>query len=237
MHYITTATTNSMPQGAPTVLASLRRLIPSRELRLSEALRIAELQANRLLELRNITDVPVPAEVITGLPRITVEYDSELPEHAASGCSDWDAHRRAWIISLSPTEPETRQKFTLLHEYKHIVDHGSCGIIPSSTYRRAPQEVVADYFAGCVLMPKRLVKAAFYDGIQRLPDLAELFDVSQRALEVRLSQLGLTEPPSPVTTVRRRYPYQARSTRPGSTRYQRALSTTWIPNTTAEVIR
>ncbi|MDQ2838352.1 MAG: ImmA/IrrE family metallo-endopeptidase [Actinomycetota bacterium] len=193
------------PEGGTSVLASLRSLIPNRHLHLSEALRIAELQAGRLLELRGALDVPVPTTVVTGLPRVSVEHDTELPTDAASGSSHWNWQRGSWIICLNPTEPRTRRRFTLFHEYKHILDHGSPGIAatPGRTTRQKPvEEIVADYFAGCVLMPKRLVKTAYFDGIQRTADLAELFDVSQAAVQVRLNQLGLLAFGLPRTAVR-----------------------------------
>jgi hypothetical protein len=185
-------TTTSQPGGS--VLARLRALAPAHPLTLDEALRLAERQANRLLELCGGGVVPVPSSIVTTQPRITVEHDPTLPSEAASGCSDWDSHRRTWIISLNPTEPRRRRRFTVLHEYKHIIDHPGPGIRPSRyTYQRPDAEIVADYFAGCVLIPKRLLTAAYYDGIQQPADLAQLFDVSKEAIQVRLAQVGLVE--------------------------------------------
>lgn len=205
------------PEGGTSVLASLRRLTPNRPLDLDEALRIAERQATRLLELRGALEVPVPTTVVTELPRITVEHDPELPANAASGCSTWDYQRRSWVISLNPTEPRTRRRFTVLHEYKHILDHGSYGIRAPGRqmwFQRPAEEVVADYFAGCVLMPKRLLTAAFYDGIQQPRDLAELFDVSEPAIRVRLNQVGLGELPQPALQWRQpAHRYQPRQAR------------------------
>jgi Zn-dependent peptidase ImmA (M78 family) len=190
---------NPQEEGGTSVLASLRRLHPNRPLDLSDALWLAELQANRLLQLRGAAhDVPVATTIVSELPRITVEHDPDLPADAASGSSDWDYQRRSWVISLNPTEPRRRRRFTVLHEYKHILDHGSPGIQATASaapFQRPPAEVVADYFAGCVLIPKRLLTAAYYDGIQRPADLAELFDVSEPAIRVRLTQVGLGEPP------------------------------------------
>ncbi|MGI8664849.1 MAG: ImmA/IrrE family metallo-endopeptidase [Jatrophihabitans sp.] len=204
MHY-----TN--PEGGTSLLASLRSLNPNRRLHLSEALRIAELQAGRLLELRDALDVPVPTTVVTGLPRVTVEHDTDLPDDAASGSSHWNWQRRSWIICLNPTEPRTRRRFTLFHEYKHILDHGSPGIAARRRLSggKPVEEIVADYFAGCVLMPRRLLKTAYFDGIQRPGDLAELFDVSEAAMNVRLSQLGLSD----TTASTHRFRYQPRASR------------------------
>lgn len=203
----------TQPRGS--VLASLRALAPTQAMTLDEALRLAERQANRLLELCGGPTVPVPSSIVTDQPRITVEHDPELPAHAASGCSDWDKHRRTWVISLNPTEPRRRRRFTVLHEYKHIIDHPSPGIRPSRyAYQRPVAEIVADYFAGCVLIPKRLLAAAYYDGIQRPADLAQLFDVSKEAIQVRLAQIGLA---GPVFVDRRRA-----ATTPRAARYYRS---------------
>ena len=81
----------SLTDDQTSVLGSLRALLPNRRLSLTEALRIAELQADRLLRLRGIDDPAVPVEVVTDLPRITLDYDPDLPRHAASERS---AHHR-----------------------------------------------------------------------------------------------------------------------------------------------
>lgn len=173
------------------ILASLRAVIPPRPLEFGEALQLAELQANRLLELSDIRDWPVPTEAVATLPRIRVEpYDL-----LTSGMSFWDG--RSWVIRLNRSEPPTRQRFTLLHEYKHIVDHHQATHLYTGSPQRTAAEQAehaADYFAGCALMPKRLVKRAWGQLIQRPETLAQLFEVSPRAVEVRLAQLGLTEP-------------------------------------------
>ena len=207
------------------LLASLRAVIPRRKLQLHEALRIAELQANRLLELSDVREAPVPSAIVASLPRILIDYDIDMP---FSGTSNWDAHRRAWVITLNALEPDTRHRFSLLHEYKHIVDHGRSDLIYTGSARQtadAQAEQVADYFAACVLMPKRLVKRAWGEGIQRKSDLAALFDVSPRAIDVRLAQLGLTEPRSrcaPARTSARR----SEATTPRSL-YRRSLPASW----------
>lgn len=201
----------NQPQGGPSVLATLRHLIPDRSLQLYEALRIAELQANRLLELTGNRDQPAGAELVTRLPRIRVEY-RRLP---TSGLSYWNGQH--WVIGINRSEPETRQRFTLLHEFKHIIDHGRTEQLYRNNARLAEQ--AADYFAGCALMPKRLVKRAWGNGIQNPEDLAQTFDVSEPAIRIRLAHLRLTEP-------QRRYtsPTGSRSMFPPRGSYFRQLS-------------
>lgn len=199
---MSTNTTNTNHENR-SVLASLRAVIPIRRLDFAEALQIAELQAARLLELTGVTEAPTDSGVIAELPRIRVVREP-LP---TSGMSYWDG--RCWVISLNSSEPVTRQRFTLLHEYKHIVDHGAADRLYAGTARHSADEQAehaADYFAGCALMPKRLMKRTWGQGIQRPAALARRFWVSERAIEVRLAQLGLVEPRQrcvPPSTARR----------------------------------
>jgi Zn-dependent peptidase ImmA (M78 family) len=52
-------------------------------------------------------------------------------------------------------------------------------------------EQICDYFAGCLLMPRPWLKAAWASGLQDVGSLARLFNVSQLAMRVRLLQVGL----------------------------------------------
>lgn len=187
-------TNNTDCQEATSVLATLRALTPSRQLSVKEALRIAELQAARLLSLHRVCVAPVPNDIVTDQTRITVDYDFDMPE-SVSGACHWDAEHRLWAITINGGQPETRQRFTLLHEYKHVLDHGHPGLRetrPRRYYGLPASEFIADYFAGCVLMPRTLVLRAWNQGLHHPADLAARFDVSERAMEVRLSQLKLT---------------------------------------------
>ena len=175
------------------VLASLRSVIPNREtVTFTEALRIAELQANKLLELHALTDGPTPGQLITELPKIRIDYTDSL----VSGASFWDTRNGVWVIQLSRADSWLRRRFTLAHEYKHIIDHGRRTSLYRDSVRAsadAQAEHAADYFAGCLLVPRRLLKRAWGNGIQRPAELARLFQVSQQAIKVRLRQTGLIE--------------------------------------------
>lgn len=174
------------------VLATLRALIPNREVRShSEAKRVAEHQAIRLLELHGIEDGPVPVEIIADLPKIEIE----MVDAPVSGASFWNGNN--WIIQLNKHESYSRQRFTLAHEYKHIVDHNRADALYIGNRDASPSEQAeqaADYFAGCLLVPKKLLKRAYYGGMQRTADLAAHFQVSEAAMTVRLRQTGIAEP-------------------------------------------
>jgi Zn-dependent peptidase ImmA (M78 family) len=83
-----------------------------------------------------------------------------------------------------------------MHEFKHIVDHRETDRLYTGDRRHTPAEqaeLAADYFAGCLLMPKRLLKRAWGNGLQRPVAVGRHFRVSARAAEVRLAQTGLSE--------------------------------------------
>jgi Zn-dependent peptidase ImmA (M78 family) len=174
------------------VLAVLRSKAPRRALSPAEAALVAEWQATELLELAGLTGPPTPATLISELPRVLVRTDVDLP---VSGCTAWTAGR--WLIVLNGAEPLARQRFSLAHEFKHAVDHRFRDLLyvdrPGlSAYAQA--ELAADYFAACLLMPRRWVKQAWGEGCQHLhgrSGLCQRFGVSPPAMTRRLAHLGL----------------------------------------------
>lgn len=168
-------------------LRRLRAVVPHRDLDFNEALFVAEHQATLLHELLDdgdgVRDVQIGA-----LPRIAVTYEA-LP---VSGMSHWNG--ACWVIAINSGDSPPRQRFTLLHEFKHIVDHGYVHhLYRGQSWRTAAQEAeaAADFFAGCALLPKRQLKAAWGNGLQQVALLADHFGVSQQAVRVRLAQTGL----------------------------------------------
>ena len=177
----------------PGPIAMLRGLMPDRPLGMAESFRIAELQANKLIELLGLERPPVANEAIAGLPRIKAERVSPLH---SSGFATWSGGW--WHIVLNGSEPWTRQRFSLAHELKHVIDHPFIEraypkVVGHTAGDRAEQ--ICDYFAACLLMPKAWVKRLYCNkGVQELAPLARRFAVSQMAMRVRLLQLGLIEP-------------------------------------------
>lgn len=174
------------------VLYRLRRLAPRRPLTQYEAYRVAELQANRLLSWSGVTEFGTPSDIVSGLPFLEVALRRDLP---VSGLTNWFKPR--WLILLNGTEPAVRQRFSLMHEFKHIIDHEGIDYLYPGNWiqdsnRRA--ELVADYFAACLLMPKRLVKRCYGQGMHEVSELAGAFGVSTVAMAVRLQQLRLVDP-------------------------------------------
>lgn len=174
------------------VLHELRQLVPRRGLTHTEGVRVAELQANHFVDRMRLVGPPVLDDSVTALPKIRVVRDSPVP---VSALTCWN--RTSWLVILNDAEPLVRQRYSLFHEYHHIVTKPFERILFPPLHGLTShdrREQAANYFAACVLMPKRWVKRDWGNGIQNLRLLARRYGVSQAAMRVRLLQLGLMQP-------------------------------------------
>ena len=92
--------------------------------------------------------------------------DVDLP---VSGCTAWQAGR--WLILINGSEPYGRQRFSLAHEFKHVIDHRFRDVLYVDRPRLSADvqaEQAADYFAACLLMPRAWMKRAWAEGLQSL---------------------------------------------------------------------
>lgn len=174
------------------VIALLRALVPSRAMSWSEAHALAERQATLLLQLNFITEPPVPQFVMASLPGIVVDYRSDWPTSGMAVQA-----RSHWRIVLRSSESRRRNRFTLAHEFKHVLDDEivermSAHLEPAQAHERA--ERLCNYFAACLLMPRGWIKTDWCAGTQDVRDLARRYYVSVEAMTTRLSELGLTGP-------------------------------------------
>ncbi len=196
------------------LLADLRASVPHQILGEKQAKLIAEKLAQKMrarLELED--DFPFPSVAIEIQPRIEVSTHQDLQDpsgHPQSGLSGWHPKKRKWIIAINGTDHPLRQRFTLMHEYAHVV-LGSVTRTPSELEHFLPSvgtytsterlENLCDQFAACLLMPRPLMKRAWTAGHQDVRTLARLFGTSRMATRYRLHDIGLVEP------VRRSRPY------------------------------
>lgn len=185
------------------VIGLLRALHPDRPVTWSEAHSIAERQAGLLLDLQHITEPPVPQFVIASLPGIVVEWRADWPTSGMSVKAP--SH---WRIVLKADEPRQRQRFTLAHEAKHVLDdplieRSHAHLKPHRQRERS--ERLCNYFAACVLMPRPWLKHDWYGGLQNVHALARRYYVSDVAMTTRLRELGLLLPkPRPTMPVSQR---------------------------------
>lgn len=185
-----------MNETSQPIIRQLRSLMPVRPLEEHEARSVAERQATKLLELLDQHEPAVDVGLISELPRIDVKVDSALRDTGILGFSNW-SHGR-WLIVINRDDSTTRRRFTLGHEFKHILDHPFIKVIhnelgKSDKERNEATERICNYFAACLLMPRTWLKQAWTSGIQSPTVLAAKFNVSEAAMTIRLRELHLIE--------------------------------------------
>lgn len=169
------------------LLKELRYLMPRRQTPLSvdEALQIAERQASRLRrQLGFATRPSLPAQVVAGLPFVRVAHEPLLPTPGLLLGTEL-----GWVIALNAEDYATRQAFSLLHEFKHLLDDP---FTPEVAIEHDPTaERICNHFAACALMPRPLLKRDWGNRIQDVRVLATRYGVSVMAMAIRLRTLGL----------------------------------------------
>jgi Zn-dependent peptidase ImmA (M78 family) len=114
-----------------------------------------------------------------------------------------------WRIAIKAEECRQRQRFSLAHEFKHVLDSPVVGRthahLPTDR-QKARAETLCDYFAACLLMPRPWVKHDYYGGLQNIRALARRYYVSQEAMTTRLHELGLIATPRPPRSTSRGAP-------------------------------
>jgi hypothetical protein len=185
-----TTATQQTKTTKPPLLGRLRELVPRRGLSVAEARYIAERQAAYLLAHAGVEAPHVPESIVADLPFVTV---TRRPGFPTSGMATQTSS--GWVIVLRAEEATVRQRFSLLHELKHVLDDPFIEWLYPTRGDYSPEERaerISDYFAACVLMPKVWIRRDWAGGgIQDIDRLARRYHVSRVAMAVRLSELGL----------------------------------------------
>jgi Zn-dependent peptidase ImmA (M78 family) len=176
------------------------------QIRIQSARKTAEALVDRL----NINVVPIDVNTVARSLGLQIVY-LELPEDISGLLISKD---QSATICVREGEPLVRQRFTIAHEIGHFcmrhqfesgahvervhVDEGWKVTARSNSKSTGvdPIEVEANQFAGALLMPSRILKdranklgTQFHD--EQVSDLAREFKVSEQAMAIRLSSLGL----------------------------------------------
>jgi Zn-dependent peptidase ImmA (M78 family) len=101
-------------------------------------------------------------------------------------------------IVINQADPQARKRFTCAHELGHWVaraeeedEYATIDLRnPSSATGNDPDEVFANEFAACLLMPEDEVRRRAGTGLNDI-QLAIEFQVSREAMQFRLKNLGL----------------------------------------------
>lgn len=110
--------------------------------------------------------------------------------------------RTIWIDRREAARSPARKRFTIAHEIGHWILHASRGELPAFQKACAPGDIKEDgastnpereanEFANELVMPKELISTLAPECGFNLALLAERFEVSVRALELRLIRLDL----------------------------------------------
>lgn len=101
-------------------------------------------------------------------------------------------------IHINRRHSRARKRFTLAHEIAHFILHRDLierGLVDDVMYRSAmsnAEEVQANRLAAEILMPSKLIEKRYRKN-SSASALALLFDVSERAMQIRLQTLGLDQ--------------------------------------------
>ena len=142
-----------------------------------------------------INGYEVDIESIVKSKGIILEKDTHM-DSAMSGILTKDKEKDRWIIRVNAKHHIKRQRYTIAHEFAHYClhkdDRGS--FVDETIYFRKENnssiEYNADEFAAELLMPKDLfIEAVKKEGIKKITDLADAFNVSKLAIEYRAQKL------------------------------------------------
>jgi Zn-dependent peptidase ImmA (M78 family) len=211
-----------MTHTEKSIIRDLRSIRPMRPYAdKNEAYAVAEEQATELLRFFALTEPEVDVSLITQLPRIEVEVDADLSDCGLYGMTTWEHGR--WLVRISKGATVATRRFTLAHEFKHILDdptlataYRNLGI--DEYDRKAIIEEVCEYFADSFLMPRLMVARAVRRDVRNVARLAALFGVLQSDMKRRLQALGLRielpEAEDPIRSYFRTTSVRARGPRP-----------------------
>ena len=114
---------------------------------------------------------------------------------------------RQYIVFVNDSETEQRKRFTAAHEIAHYLLHRDIlrerghmdRLFDSAAYDNPEEpltryhEVQANKYAASLLMPKFAIRDQMAHGNNTLSGLAEKFNVSRKAMRIRLDNLGVVD--------------------------------------------
>jgi len=149
-----------------------------------------EMLAQSCLRKGKVRSPPVPTQLILLADEKHPISIHPLPLKAYHGAI-WHL-KEGWVIQLNDGETSADNRFTLFHEAFHILAH--CRSTPVFRKRDTVQgcfnEMLADYFAICILMPRKWVQEKWVQ-VKDADTMAEMFDVPKVAMGLRLKTLHL----------------------------------------------
>lgn len=154
-----------------------------------------------LLEKHRVREAPVPVERMVQDEGISLKA-GDLGAKSGLMLRGPDGD----VIAVNSAQPRTRQRFTIAHEFGHVVLHADMTAHSDESFRvkyrdersslgSDVEEMEANFFAAALLMPKALLDrdhAQEYvdiDDSEACTPLARRYQVSQQAMGIRLMNL------------------------------------------------
>jgi len=132
---------------------------------------------------------PVPSELIDVFDESRKVEVRLVPLKALHGVV-W-LLRRGWIIQLNSRDPRRVRRYSMFHEAFHIACRITYPAFDRAEARHTSfNEILADHFATCFLMPKEWVEE-YWPRVQDVRAMADRFDVPLSQMRGRLNQLNL----------------------------------------------
>lgn len=168
-------------------------------------LRHARMQGEKLFDQLGNGGVPVDVEGIARSLGLEVIYADLGDGNSGLLISDGATAQ----ICVEESESSVRQRFTIAHEIghyslRHQFENGEHVHVDKGNYisQRGPtasdgsnaKEIEANQFAAALLMPSNSIRqwaAKFAGDDKQVSRLSEMFNVSEQAMTIRLTSLGL----------------------------------------------
>lgn len=161
-----------------------------------------EARAAEVLRDHGLYSIPVDPVVLANRLGIRV-HNAQFWDDTFAGVITKRGNHITLLVNT--THPAARKRFTIAHElghhFLHLLKDGAFIDKEVDLFRGEPgddeaqqqtkaEEVQANQFAAALLMPEELVRREF-EHVNDLAPMARLFNVSETAMGIRLSQLRL----------------------------------------------
>jgi Zn-dependent peptidase ImmA (M78 family) len=149
-------------------------------------------------------NLPINIERMIRLHGIKLDKNANLEKEVSGEIRKLSEEE--YKISVNAKEHYYRQRFTMAHELGHFLLHKDQigdGVNDSPSYRvvqigdlkndniHQEQETEANVFAANLLMPKEALEHYLKEERKSLREMSSIFQVSVKALEIRIRNLGL----------------------------------------------
>jgi len=156
-----------------------------------EIFRLVERLAQNYLKRAKVYCPPIPEEIIY-LADEHHPIEVRLVPFKIYHGAIWRL-RDSWVIQLNENDASVRKRFALFHEAFHVLARcRATTLVFRKRGRNAGSfsEFLADYFARCVLIPRKWVEKKWPE-TRDLDQIAKIFDVPKPLMWLRLREMGL----------------------------------------------